>query len=142
MSSRGRFIVATHARARAGWVLGIQAQRSLRALTTCVHGGDPGIPIIDISPFRRRTAAGAHADAESIEKQQQKTAAALGAACEHVGFFYVTNHGVDASLLKDAQSMARRFFSRELKHKLKFRMPLHNGADMGRGYQQVLFVCV
>lgn len=69
--------------------------RSSRALATGPVASTQSIPIIDIGPFLEPAGT-----CPRRRQQQQQTSAALGAACEHVGFFYVTNHGVDAALLQ------------------------------------------
>ena len=89
------------------------------------------IPVVDISPFVSGTA-----DNSGTTPAQIATAAALGDACERVGFFYVTNHGVPSKLLEDVQIMARRFFACDLRDKLASEMQ-RNGQNMGRGYQQL-----
>jgi isopenicillin N synthase-like dioxygenase len=73
----------------------------------------------------------------ALRQVQYQTASELGAACEHAGFFYVTNHGVDATLLKKVLRMAHEYFSSPLEAKLLSRMPSHVGPSMGRGYQQL-----
>ena len=88
-----------------------------------------GIPVIDISPFL--AAAGSAAAAN-----RARTAVELAHACEHVGFFYVINHGVDDALLGGVQCMAREFFALELPHKLRSSMQ-KAGASVGRGFQQL-----
>ena len=104
---------------------------AMRALSGAVHlGGDGSIPVIDIGPFL--SGAGSRASAES----RASTAKRLAQACEHVGFVYVVNHGVDDALLSGVQIMARDFFSRDLPHKLRSAMQEH-GPSMGRGYQQL-----
>ncbi|MCB9967873.1 MAG: isopenicillin N synthase family oxygenase [Geminicoccaceae bacterium] len=57
------------------------------------------LPVIDLDPLMSGTVTGL-----------ERTAAALTDAAERVGFFYVTNHGVPASLIEEAAAVSRRFF--------------------------------
>ena len=41
----------------------------------------------------------------------QRVAAAIGAACREVGFFYVVDHGVEPQAIKAAFAASRRFFA-------------------------------
>jgi isopenicillin N synthase-like dioxygenase len=65
------------------------------------------IPIIDLSR--------SFSDVEAREK----AAAQVGAACRDTGFFYVTNHGVDQSVIDKAFVESKRFFEQPLDTKLK-----------------------
>ena len=56
------------------------------------------IPVVDLEPLR----AGGDASA---------TARAIDAACRDMGFFAVTGHGVDESLERRLEELAREFFS-------------------------------
>jgi isopenicillin N synthase-like dioxygenase len=58
------------------------------------------IPIIDIGPLRG--GAGPARDA---------AISAIGDACRHIGFFYVTNHGVPQALIDEVYAQAKRFFA-------------------------------
>jgi isopenicillin N synthase-like dioxygenase len=92
--------------------------------------------VIDIGCFLS-SAASTKSDALLLQKQQRQTAVELGAACEHVGFFYVKNHGVDLALLEAVRSMARTFFGKSLDHKMLSGMHQRAGPSMFRGYQQL-----
>ena len=63
------------------------------------------IPIIDAGRL-----SGGIADAETV--------AALDRACTDVGFFYVTNHGVESRLIAEVAAQAARFFARPMAEKL------------------------
>ncbi|KAI9771390.1 MAG: hypothetical protein M1839_002813 [Geoglossum umbratile] len=63
----------------------------------------PALPVIDISPFLPTTA-------DSCPAAKATCAQALHTACHTHGFFYLTNHGVSASLTTSILSLARRFF--------------------------------
>ena len=93
------------------------------------------IPFVDISPFLAPATRPAGTDQE-LRQRKRETAVTLGAACENVGFFYVTNHGVDPSLVTAVQRMARRFFEQDAKCKAQAEMK-RVGPSMGRGYQQL-----
>jgi isopenicillin N synthase-like dioxygenase len=94
------------------------------------------IPFVDISPFLSPASRPAGTDQE-LRHRKRETAATLGAACENVGFFYVTNHGVDPSLVTAVQQMARRFFEQDAKCKAQAEMK-RVGPSIGRGYQQLV----
>jgi isopenicillin N synthase-like dioxygenase len=55
--------------------------------------------------------------AESDRASLTRMAAGVGAACRNVGFFYVVNHGVEATLIAEAFAQSRRFFALPLADK-------------------------
>ena len=57
------------------------------------------IPIIDIGPLGREDA------------EEAKVIAAIRDACEHVGFFYICNHGVPRHEMQNIFKACERFFS-------------------------------
>ncbi|HZV09726.1 MAG TPA: 2-oxoglutarate and iron-dependent oxygenase domain-containing protein, partial [Novosphingobium sp.] len=65
------------------------------------------IPVIDLAPFL-------HGDAAA----RAGVAAAIAAACERIGFFYVINHGVPEGLRQAVLEEARGFFARPLAEKM------------------------
>jgi len=69
------------------------------------------IPVIDFGPYF----AGEPGALERL-------AAAVGDACEHVGFFYALNHGVDEGLIERAFAASRRFHALPLDEKLALRL--------------------
>ena len=79
------------------------------------------IPVIDVAP---------------LADDATDAAAAVGAqmreAAERVGFFYVRNHGIEASLLASAEAVARRFFAQPLERKLEV-----TPVDLHRGFLHV-----
>lgn len=77
------------------------------------------IPMVDIAPL---------VDGSN----PAKVAREIGHICEHIGFLYVTNHGVPRSLIDDAYGLSRSFFARpfEEKNTLNIR---HSGPTL-RGY--------
>lgn len=57
------------------------------------------LPIIDLASF------------DDSEESLARIAAAIGAACRDVGFFYVINHGVDKNLMAETFAQAQHFFA-------------------------------
>ena len=55
------------------------------------------VPVIDVSPLV--TGAG----------DERAVASAIDAACRETGFFSIIGHGVDASLCRDLDALAREF---------------------------------
>jgi isopenicillin N synthase-like dioxygenase len=78
------------------------------------------VPVIDVSPLVTRAAERA-AVAEAIDK-----------ACREVGFFYVSNHGVDKGLQRRLEDVSRRFFARDTAAKMAISMD--RGGRAWRGY--------
>lgn len=66
------------------------------------------IPIIDFGQFLNGDAAARDA-----------TAAAIGEACERVGFFYLAHHGVPQSLIDDTFAASRRFYAQSYAERMK-----------------------
>ena len=78
------------------------------------------VPVIDFSAFREGTAAGKAA-----------VAAAIRDACETIGFFYLSGHGIANSQIDAVFAASRRFFALPLEERLKVKLtPRQN-----RGYQ-------
>lgn len=78
------------------------------------------LPIIDLTPFGQS------------EGGLAQVAAAIGAACRDVGFFYAINHGVPRDLMEDAFAQSRRFFALPLAMKQEIAMETVGG---NRGYR-------
>lgn len=57
------------------------------------------VPVVDFAPFLSGDPAGKAA-----------TASAIGTACEEIGFFYLTNHGIPDATTRGIFDAARRFF--------------------------------
>ena len=57
------------------------------------------VPVIDIAPF-----LGGDRDGKA------RVAAEVKQACEDIGFFVITGHGVDPALTKATYDISRRFF--------------------------------
>jgi isopenicillin N synthase-like dioxygenase len=73
------------------------------------------IPVIDFGPYF----AG---EAGALERLARD----VGQACEHVGFFYVLNHGVDEALIDRAFAASRRFHALPLAEKLALKLNENN----------------
>ncbi|MGJ7501063.1 isopenicillin N synthase family dioxygenase [Variovorax sp. ZT5P49] len=81
---------------------------------------DTTLPLIDVAPLVAGTAG------------RDAVAAQIGAACRAHGFFYVTGHGVDASLVKRLEDLSHRFFELPEETKMQWRMAL--GGRAWRGF--------
>jgi isopenicillin N synthase-like dioxygenase len=68
-----------------------------------------GIPIIDIGPFRTGTAA-----------MKAAVSAQVADACENIGFFCITNHGIPEDAFLDAFTVSRAFFDLPLDEKRRY----------------------
>jgi isopenicillin N synthase-like dioxygenase len=81
------------------------------------------VPVIDIAPF-------AHGDPAA----RRTLVAAVKHACEHVGFFVITGHGVPAEKIKAVFAESRAFFARPLDEKMRIKRP---GPGISRGYNSL-----
>ncbi|RTQ33467.1 2-oxoglutarate and iron-dependent oxygenase domain-containing protein [Variovorax sp. NFACC27] len=81
---------------------------------------DSSLPLIDVSALVAGTAG------------RDAVAAQIGAACRAHGFFYVTGHGVDATLVKRLEDLSHRFFDLPEETKMRWRMAL--GGRAWRGF--------
>jgi len=77
------------------------------------------LPIVDLAPLAEGEAG------------FSRVAAAIGAACRDVGFFYVVGHGVPRALVDEAFAEARRFFALPLAMKQSIAIERVGG---NRGY--------
>lgn len=84
---------------------------------------DATVPVIDISPF-----AGSDDAARGRVVEQVKD------ACERVGFFVITGHGVPKPVLDNAFAHSRAFFARPVDEKMRIKRP---GPGISRGYNAV-----
>jgi isopenicillin N synthase-like dioxygenase len=73
--------------------------------TTNVH---PSLPLIDLADFTNGS-----------PEHRLKTAAKLVAACQEVGFVYITNHGVPKEALARAFAVSDAFYNLPREDKLK-----------------------
>jgi isopenicillin N synthase-like dioxygenase len=81
------------------------------------------LPVIDASAL-----VDPHSDAES----RAKAAREIDAAARTWGFFYVSNHGVDARLVSQVERQARTFFAQDEAEKM--RIPMAAGGTAWRGF--------
>lgn len=81
------------------------------------------IPVIDI---RSWTENGSTSGRKVVAEQ-------VGEACREIGFFAITNHGVDTTTIERAWSMSRDFFDLPLDKKLKSKTD--NEAEYPYGYE-------
>ncbi len=63
------------------------------------------VPVIDVGPFLRG------------EGGRDAVPRAIADACEHIGFFSIVGHGVDAALIDRTVALAAEFFARPLDQK-------------------------
>ena len=82
------------------------------------------IPLIDLGPYFAGDPAG-----------KRRVADEIGRACERIGFFLVSNHGVDPALIEDVRRESRAFFDLPLEQKLAIRQRPDDRAS--RGYEPV-----
>ena len=80
------------------------------------------IPLIDLGPYF----AGGHAD-------RQRVAGEVHSACERIGFFLISGHGVDPALCERARDASRTFFDLPPEEKLAIRQRQDDKAN--RGYE-------
>ena len=80
------------------------------------------IPLIDLGPYF----AGGHAD-------RQRVAGEVNRACERIGFFLISGHGVDPALCERARDASRAFFDLPPEEKLAIRQRQDDKAN--RGYE-------
>ncbi len=77
------------------------------------------IPIIDFRPFLNGT-----------EAERMTVVAAIGKACEEVGFFYLVNHGVPQDLIDATFAVSKSFYAQPFEGRMKSAATL----DHWRGY--------
>jgi isopenicillin N synthase-like dioxygenase len=82
------------------------------------------IPIIDLADAYNKDLAKRRALAEKIYE-----------ACVRVGFFYIKNHGVDDSVMRNVFSAARDFFQLPLEQKMEIDL---NKSPHFRGYTKLM----
>ena len=66
-------------------------------------------PLVDLEQFRRDDAA------------RMRVASAIDRACRTSGFFLVTGHGIDPSLIRRMREVTHAFFTMPLEEKLRYR---------------------
>ena len=73
------------------------------------------IPILDLGAFRA-----------GVPGAKARLAAELAHVFEHVGFYFIVNHGVSQSLIDDTFAAAKRFHDQPLETKLEIRLNQYN----------------
>ncbi|CZR66951.1 uncharacterized protein PAC_16850 [Phialocephala subalpina] len=89
------------------------------------------VPIIDFSPFL---------DPSSSPEVKKQAALEIDRACREVGFFYLSNHGVDEELRQAMLGRARTFFenaTEEEKQAISIKPAGTDHGDDARGFQKV-----
>ena len=81
------------------------------------------VPIIDLRPYFGGTPEG-----------KADVARAVDAACRHIGFLVVTNHGIDPALIERVSRLSRAFFALPLADKRRVDRPRD---DAVRGFSAV-----
>ena len=84
---------------------------------------DHSVPIIDIAPF-----LSGDPDGKAVVAQ------AVAEACETIGFFAISNHGVSQNIIEDLREAAHTFF--EQPEEIK-RAAMHTVADTPRGFREL-----
>jgi isopenicillin N synthase-like dioxygenase len=86
------------------------------------------IPVIDVSGLR----------SDSLP-DRKRVAAALGAACRHVGFFYVTGHGIPTGIASDIFEAAHDLFALPdaAKEALSIKRSRHNRGYVGMAAERL-----
>ena len=74
------------------------------------------VPIIDIGPYFT-----------GDEREKQKLAGKIGAACREIGFYIIVGHGISPKLLDGLDRVSRAFFDLPIDEKMK----LHIGKEPG-----------
>ena len=82
------------------------------------------IPLIDLGPYFTGDRAA-----------KRRVAGEINRACERIGFFLVSGHGVDLALCESMRRESRAFFALPLKEKLAIRQRPDDLAS--RGYEPV-----
>src|SRR5258708_38794783 len=90
----------------------MSSQTSGDFLRDRVADADAAVPVIDIAPF-------VHGDAAA----RRAVVAAVKRACEQVGFFVITGHGVPDDRIRAAFTQGRAFFHLPLDEKMRIKRP-------------------
>ncbi|HEX6421844.1 MAG TPA: 2-oxoglutarate and iron-dependent oxygenase domain-containing protein [Acidimicrobiales bacterium] len=85
------------------------------------------LPLIDLSPLRTGTAAGAAPGAEAVAR----LAADIDRACRRFGFFRVAGHGIAPQRRADLERLTRAFFAQPDDVKARIAMPRAGSAWRG-----------
>jgi isopenicillin N synthase-like dioxygenase len=89
------------------------------------------VPVVDFSPFL---------DLQSRPEAKRVTAFEIDKACREIGFFYLSNHGIDEELRSAMLSRAKTFFeeaTEDEKKSISIKPDGPGGGDHARGFQRV-----
>lgn len=115
-------------------------QRPLQWLLVCVEilalsspgsANFPSVPLIDLSAWINDDSG---SPTNNTTPEQQKIVDAILEACHTVGFFTITNHGVDPKVIQDAWDASANFFELPVDEKLDHKGG--NDAEYPYGYEQ------
>jgi isopenicillin N synthase-like dioxygenase len=93
------------------------------------------IPVIDISPLllnQQQPGSDLPAPGQRSDVTYASTVDAIGDACRHVGFFYISNHHVPLELQTEMMYLSTRFFA--LDKDVKRRIDMKLGGKAWRGF--------
>jgi isopenicillin N synthase-like dioxygenase len=79
------------------------------------HDAVDEIAVLDLGPFRA-----------GVPGARERLSAEIRHVFEHVGFYFIVNHGVPQSLIDDTYEAARRFHAQPLDKKLEIRLNEYN----------------
>ena len=87
----------------------------LRGVSITRYPSVAQLPRSPFSPTRQASPMSAQANPNPnpnpFAASEAEVAAAVRAACETVGFFYLVGHGVEATLMKEAMMASREYFA-------------------------------
>jgi isopenicillin N synthase-like dioxygenase len=107
---------------------------------TATDDGDksqlPSVPLIDLGPWITPTTTTTNGDNDgsSLTEAQQEVVRQVYEACRSVGFFQVTNHGLDTERMDHAWTASEEFFDLAVDEKLRHKTA--NEAEYPYGYEQ------
>ncbi|CAB9507350.1 Probable 2-oxoglutarate-dependent dioxygenase [Seminavis robusta] len=90
------------------------------------------IPVIDLSAWTQRTPSAG--GTTSSDDERRGVVELVGKACTSVGFFAITNHGVNSTRLESLWQSARDFF--DLPAPVKLQSKTNNETEYPYGYEQ------
>ena len=88
-------------------------QKSVQQIFPSANIMSTGLPIIDLGPLHSLPKFSDRKSGDKIEitADQQTIAKKIQDACRHHGFFYVSNHGIDATLVQNTMQSTRDLFN-------------------------------
>lgn len=100
----------------------------LVAIPTPSAADFPRVPLVDVGPWMRGTFTNV------TSPEQQQVVDEILEACRTVGFFTITNHGVDTAIIQQAWKVSAEFFDLPMEEKMKHNVD--NDAEYPYGYEQ------